>query len=113
MWSLCWTVRIYVISRISLVFTVPIELIKCLQQVDIGKANSLKQIVRKINETHGVLGFYRGFWATFNRDFLSFGVYFSTYYMIKDYYIDNGKKFSSYQQLLAGGLAGIVIIQMN
>lgn len=93
-----------------LFFICPIEHIKCRQQLENQKNNnSLTQVSIKIVRHLGPLGLFRGFWSTFNRDFLSFGVYFWTYYTFKDAYIKRYNKFESSMQLLAGGTAGINI----
>jgi hypothetical protein len=54
----------------------------------------------------GYLGMFRGFWATFNRDFFSYGVYFWTYYSLRDICMEKYKCFNSSMQLLAGGMSG-------
>jgi len=69
---------------------------------------SLKDLYKKIVANRGLLGLYRGFWVTFNRDFVSCGIYFSTFFSLKDYF-EEKKKFTSVNIMLAGGIAGIIM----
>ena len=50
---------------------------------------------------------YKGFCVTFNRDVISYGVYFWTYYSLKDYLINTGIHNKLYL-FIAGGFAGIL-----
>jgi len=91
-------------------FTTPLEFIKCNQQMSTKKPTSDDVFYRKayqIAKANGPLALYRGYWATFNRDVLPLGVYFYTYYSLKDFYIKRHGKFESTVTALAGGVAGL------
>jgi len=66
---------------------------------------TLKDTYKKIVSTRGILGLYRGFWVTFNRDIFSYGLYFFTFFALKDSFEENNK-LNSFNIMLAGGLAG-------
>lgn len=85
----------------------PLELLKCQQQMAEEKFISLSERAGYIVRQMGLRGLYRGFWVTFNRDILSYGSYFLTFFAIKDYLQDNNK-LSHINIMLAGGLAGMV-----
>lgn len=71
----------------TLPFVVPLEMIKCNQQVNFqGKTKKENRFIKKTSHIFrktGVIGFYRGFFAAANRDITSTGLYFLTYYGIK------------------------------
>ena len=100
-------------SLTVLIFNCPIEHIKCRQQLEINKKITPIQVARNIISHSGYLGIFRGFWSTFNRDFLSFGVYFWTYFTLKDIYIDRYNRFGSFMQIMAGGTAGIIVFKFQ
>jgi hypothetical protein len=62
-------------------------MIKCNQQINFqGKTKKENRFIKKTSHIFrktGILGFYRGFLATANRDIISTGLYFLTYYGIK------------------------------
>jgi len=66
----------------------------------------LKDISKQILAKRGLMGLYRGFWVTFNRDFISYGLYFYTFFALKDYFEENNK-LTSLNIMFAGGIAGI------
>lgn len=55
----------------------------------------------------GYLGLFRGFFATFNRDVFSYGVYFLVYFGLKDYCKSKYKGFGPLEQIFVGAFAGI------
>jgi hypothetical protein len=87
-------------------------MIKCNQQINFhGKTKKENRFIKKSQHIYrkaGITGFFKGFWATFNRDGVSTGLYFLIYYSIKDYRKKNKLKFDSLEKCLAGGLAGLV-----
>lgn len=91
---------------------VPLELIKCNQQINFkGKTKKENRFIKKtqhIYRRHGIIGFYRGFWTTINRDVLSYGVYFQLYYGIRDYHKNRKIEFNSSQKGLAGAFSGLI-----
>jgi solute carrier family 25 carnitine/acylcarnitine transporter 20/29 len=103
---------------ISLFFSVPFELIKCIQQLDqsnnnrinnnniSNKNNSFINLAIKIYKEKGLFGLYRGYWVMFNRDVISYGCYFYFYYIIRDYY-EEQNKLDNMKILFAGGIGGI------
>jgi hypothetical protein len=91
---------------VCLILICPIEHLKCRQQLEVNKHLSPSQIACMIVNREGYFGIFRGFWATFNRDFLSYGVYFWTYYSLRDICMEKYKCFNSTMQLLAGGMSG-------
>ncbi|GAB5369850.1 hypothetical protein AAMO2058_001441900 [Amorphochlora amoebiformis] len=90
---------------------VPVELIKCKLQVQQDqKVKTFKgpwDCVRQIYQKSGVLGLYRGFWATFWRDAPSYGLYFVLYEMSKWRLSDKEGKNTMLSLLFSGGVAGI------
>jgi len=91
-------------------FTTPLEFLKCNQQMSTKKLTSNDVFYKKayqIAKANGPLALYRGYWATFNRDVLPLGVYFYTYYSLKDYYLKRYGKFESSVTAITGGIAGI------
>lgn len=92
--------------------TVPLEMIKCNQQINFqGKTKKENRFIKKTQHIYrksGIFGFFKGYWATINRDVLSTGLYFYIYYSIKDYHKVNNLDFNSLKKGIAGGLAGLV-----
>ena len=68
---------------------------------------SLKDLNKHILKKKGLFGLYRGFWVTLNRDFFSYGLYFYTFFALKDYF-EEKNKLTSFNIMLAGGLAGMI-----
>ena len=89
-------------------------MIKCNQQINyLGKTKKENRFFKKAQHIYrktGVEGFYRGFWATVNRDLISTGVYFYFYYSIKDYLKIKYKEdeMSSFLEGLLGASTGLV-----
>jgi hypothetical protein len=98
-------------------FIVPLELIKCNQQINFrGKTKKENRFFSKAHHIwrrSGLLGFYKGFWVTFNRDVFSYGLYFLVFYSINDYYKKHSYDFDAIQQGLVGGLAGMAVWAVN
>eukprot|EP00039_Didymoeca_costata_P003157 m.65587 g.65587 ORF g.65587 m.65587 type:complete len:279 (+) comp11745_c0_seq1:260-1096(+) len=90
----------------TLPFSVPVELVKCQQQVHIsGTGLKATTVIKDIIARDGIMGLCRGWWITSLRDPLSFGVYFAVYEKIKDLFGENP---SGVQITLAGGLTGVI-----
>eukprot|EP00041_Stephanoeca_diplocostata_P012974 m.220798 g.220798 ORF g.220798 m.220798 type:complete len:296 (-) comp19169_c0_seq3:27-914(-) len=100
--------------------SVPAELVKCRQQVELGRVQtSFVQIAREIVTREGPMGLTTGWWATVARDVWSYGVYFSVYDFVSlelkdtlnDHYSSDAATMPSYMKelriLAAGSLAGI------
>ena len=83
----------------------PFELLKCRQQMMEEKFISLKDLTKLIIRETGFIGLYKGFCVTFNRDFISYGLYFLTFYSIKDY-LEEKNKLTQINIMLAGGISG-------
>ena len=64
------------------------------------------EVYKKIVKINGYLGLFRGFCVTFNRDVSGGGLYFTTYYYLRDYGENNNILTVPYL-LLIGGIAGI------
>jgi solute carrier family 25 carnitine/acylcarnitine transporter 20/29 len=79
------------------------EFLKIQLQIDKGNCDSMFSIARRLIETKGILALYKGFWAQFNRDVISYGVYFWCYFRFKDYFVGEEDRF-----FCAGGVAGVV-----
>jgi hypothetical protein len=90
---------------ISVLVSTPFELIKCKQQLNAEQYERTGQTVRRIVGAKGLAGLYQGFWVTFNRDVLSYGLYFYTYYRLKDTWERKGKS-NAFRLMLAGGISG-------
>jgi hypothetical protein len=103
-------VNIYLIHSSTLIFVVPLELIKCNQQINYkGKTKKENRFFKKaqhIWRVHRYHGMYKGLCVTFNRDVFSYGLYFLIYYGLKDYYKKKGIQFNSGKEAMAGALAG-------
>ncbi len=89
-------------------------MIKCNQQINFqGKTKKENRIIKKTQHIYrktGIFGFYRGFFTAANRDVFSTGLYFLTYYGIKNWYKDKyKKKFNSKLKLITGGFTGLLI----
>jgi len=87
-------------------------MIKCNQQVNFqGKTKKENRFIKKTQHIYRkgrLFAFFRGFWATFNRDVFSSGLYFLNFYGIKNWYKKKyNKKFENKMKLLAGGLTGL------
>ncbi len=85
----------------------PSENIKIKLQINKKEHGSVFKIGKEVLSQNGLLGLYKGFWVTFNRDVISYGVYFWVYYRMKDFLSDNGK-LTSLNLFIAGGLAGVI-----
>ena len=96
-------------NSVGLIFMTPAELVKCIQQTETKAKLGSSEILREIIRTNGFFGIFRGFSATFNRDLLGIGLYFSIYYSLRDYGEDHDLTSSSLYLLMIGGIAGIVI----
>ena len=84
----------------------PTELVKCIQQTESKFHIKTSSILRDIIQTNGYMGIYRGYWATFNRDVGGYGMYFTTYNLMRDF----GEKkniISMFYILIIGGVAGL------
>jgi solute carrier family 25 carnitine/acylcarnitine transporter 20/29 len=100
-------------NRSTIPFVVPLELIKCNQQINFqGKTKKENRFIKKtqhIYRLNGLSGFYKGFWSTVNRDILSYGMYFLTYYAFKDYFKKKYFEFKSIHEAIAGASAGVIV----
>jgi len=76
-------------------------------QVDKEKFNSMFKMGLEVYHKFGVYGLYRGFWVSMNRDFLSYGSYFWTYYMLRDYW-EERNSLNHFKLFCAGGIAGMI-----
>lgn len=83
----------------------PCELVKCRQQLNINRHTSIREVASGIVKADGLLGLYRGFFVTFNRDFLSYGLYFYVFFKLKDYW-EERKTLTHFKLMLAGGITG-------
>jgi hypothetical protein len=61
----------------------------------------LKDIIR----AKGLFGIFRGYWITFNRDVTGYGLYFFSYYAMRDYG-EMHKMLNSIFLLTIGGISG-------
>lgn len=93
-------------NRINVIIITPFELLKCQQQLVEEKFVPLKVLLKDNFQKRGLFGLYKGFSATFNRDVLSYGFYFSSFYKQRDYLIENNL-YTSFRIMLAGGISGI------
>lgn len=66
----------------------------------------MNETIKEIQRHKGLLGLYRGFWITFNRDFLSNGVYFMTYYVCKKISSENINPNSAFYSFITYGVSG-------
>jgi solute carrier family 25 carnitine/acylcarnitine transporter 20/29 len=82
-----------------------LEYIKIQLQIDKSPNGSAYEIVRKVINSKGVTGMYKGFWAHFNRDVISYGVYFYCYFKFIDLFVKDDSRVLAF---CAGGIAGIV-----
>lgn len=90
-------------------FTVPSEIIKCVQQLEHKKVITFADTCKAIHNQHGIIGFMRGYCVTFNRDVWGFALYFWSYFYLKD--LGERKNINSnLYLLLIGGFAGIFYI---
>jgi hypothetical protein len=95
----------------SLFLSVPIELIKCRQQLapaSVTQAHTFIYNIKEITILKGIRGLYSGYWATFNRDVFGLGMFFLTYYYLKDFFLSKYGKFNNLEVCLVGALAGII-----
>lgn len=101
----------------TLPFVIPLELIKCNQQVNFqGKTKKENRFLKKTQHIYrktGLMGFYKGSCVTFNRDVFSTGLYFLIYYAFKDYWKRKYFEFDSKQKATAGALSGIAVWVIN
>jgi len=76
-----------------------------------------KDIIKQIINQKGFLGLYKGFWITFNSNFLTNGCYFLTYFSFKDITLekikDSSPIFPIVSYAISGGIAGIVYWLVN
>ncbi|KAG4072012.1 hypothetical protein HA402_010949 [Bradysia odoriphaga] len=99
-------------------FTIcPVERVKCLLQIQSGKAAGQGQILytgpidctRQLLRTGGIRSLYRGLGATFVRAIPQAGIYFMTYEILKKAFAPaDGSGLSTIRTLTAGGLTGII-----
>lgn len=87
----------------------PNEQIKCVQQLNRIENKSTLTVIKEIIAKKGITGLYRGFWVTFNRDVVSYGVYFLVFYSVKEFLKDHNMV-SSFSIMMTGGITGIVTI---
>jgi solute carrier family 25 carnitine/acylcarnitine transporter 20/29 len=92
---------------ISVLVSTPFELIKCKQQLNAEAFEKMSHTVRRVISVGGYRGLYQGFWVTFNRDVLSYGLYFYNYFKLKDYWEGN-KTVTHFKLMMAGGISGIL-----
>ncbi len=85
----------------------PAELVKIRMQADNEKFNSMFKMGVEIYNKTGVYGLYRGFCVSMNRDVLSYGTYFFTYYNLKDYW-EERNSLNNFKLVCAGGIAGML-----
>jgi solute carrier family 25 carnitine/acylcarnitine transporter 20/29 len=67
----------------------------------------MSSICEDIMRNNGLKGFFRGFWATFNRDFFTTGLWFYIFFQLRDYYEEHNKA-TFYNLMFAGGVSGVV-----
>ena len=99
--------------RSTLSLIVPLEMVKCNQQINFqGKTKKENRFFKKtlhIYRKTGIRGFYRGFIATANRDVISTGLYFCIYYSIRNKYKEShGKILGSAIEVFAGIITGLI-----
>mmetsp|Transcript_42144 Transcript_42144/g.64633 ORF Transcript_42144/g.64633 Transcript_42144/m.64633 type:complete len:141 (-) Transcript_42144:303-725(-) len=63
----------------TLFIYVPTDLMKCRAQLTKKGTLSYRREYRKIMATEGFKGLYRGFWVTFIRNTIGFGIYFGSF----------------------------------
>ena len=98
--------KYYLNHSVGLMFRTPAELVKCIQQNEIKTKISALEILRDIIRINGFFGIFRGFSATFNRDLLGLGLYFSFFFALRDYGEDHCM-ISCLYLLIIGGIAGL------
>lgn len=95
----------------------PVERIKCLLQIQAGKAPLPGETVytgpidcgRQLLKTGGISSLYRGLGATFIRGIPQAGLYFMTYDVLKKAFTPaDGSALTPFRTLTAGGLTGII-----
>jgi solute carrier family 25 carnitine/acylcarnitine transporter 20/29 len=87
-------------------FSAPLEYLKIQLQIDKSRYGSVYKTARRIIDAKGPLGIYKGFCAHFNRDVISYGVYFWCYFKFMDMFVkEDSHKLLAFS---AGGVAGIV-----
>lgn len=64
------------------------------------------ETIKEILRHNGILGLYRGFWITFNRDFFANGIYFMTYFICKKFSSENLNRNSPFYSLITFGVSG-------
>lgn len=115
-------------SCTSLVLT-PVELVKCQLQVSNLKIalhdqenleatgsmdevkerqTSLLSTIKCITREKGVLGLWQGQSGTFIRESIGSLIWFTTYELLKRYFLNNNKELNSWQLLISGGSAGFI-----
>jgi hypothetical protein len=71
----------------------------------------LRILLKENFKKRGILGLYKGFWVTFNRDVLSYGLYFMSFYIHRDYLIENNV-YNSFRIMIAGGISGKIFLYL-
>ena len=66
---------------------------------------SLRDLLKDNIKKRGILGLYKGFLVTFNRDVFSYGLYFLSFYAHRDYLKENNI-YNSSRIMIAGGISG-------
>lgn len=92
---------------IVVVVNTPYELVKCKQQLNLQKYLSTREALKEIYRINGIRSLYRGFCVSLNRDVFSYGIYFYSFYILKDYW-ESEKSLSNFKLMFAGGIAGIL-----
>lgn len=85
----------------------PTDLIKIQMQNDRSKFNSLFKVGGDIYKDKGIKGLYKGFFATLNRDFYSYGAYFYVYFALTEHW-ERNNNLTEFKKFFAGGLGGII-----
>jgi len=62
-------------------------------------------VLKDIIQAKGLIGIFRGYWVTFNRDVTGYGLYFYSYYALRDYG-EKHRLLNSVFLLTIGGLSG-------
>jgi len=95
----------------SCVITTPMELVKCKLQVEIlpegAKKTTAMEMTRKIYNSEGIRGLFRGNLICILREVPGFGFYFASYEWLKAYMYKNNWSGHA-TPLIAGGLAGFI-----
>ena len=65
----------------------------------------LSTLFQDIMKKKGILGLYKGYYVTLNRDLFTFGIYFWFFFASKDYMEEKGK-LTHFNLIVTGGIAG-------